>query len=99
MRVALSGGYCECETCGSLCDGRFNACAAVVSMPGYVPASAPTTFPEPDPRSEPTPEPAPAPAPVSARNGRVDEVRVALVELRAILDEALKAMTARRPRP
>jgi hypothetical protein len=101
MRVVPSGGLCECEACGTLCSGRFSGCASVVSMPGYVPAGAPTTFSVAEPQRGPerAPEPDPAPEPDLQPNGHLDEVQAEIAELRAILEEALEAMTAEAPTP
>ena len=41
MTVSDSGGICECTTCGAVCGGRFEGCAAVLERPGYVPVNAP----------------------------------------------------------
>ncbi len=41
MVVPAGGGRCECRSCGAVCTGRFDGCAAIVSQPGYVPVVAP----------------------------------------------------------
>jgi hypothetical protein len=41
MRVPTEAGACVCPTCKARCEGRFEACARIVSEPGYVPVTAP----------------------------------------------------------
>ena len=41
MRVPTKTGACVCPTCNARCEGRFEACARIVSKKGYVPATAP----------------------------------------------------------
>ena len=41
MRVPTKTGACVCPTCKARCEGRFEACARIVSEKGYVPVTAP----------------------------------------------------------
>ena len=41
MRVPTKTGACVCPTCQARCEGRFEACARIVSEKGYVPVTAP----------------------------------------------------------